>query len=255
MPISVKCPECDAPYKVPDEAAGKAIKCKKCGAKISVPAGDAGGGNDFAGMGPSGGGDDNGGGETKAKKKSNTGKILMIVGGLLAVSCCLCTGIGVTVYYVWVKPGIEAGKKAIADIEKDLKNFDKNFDKNFGKDGPKGGVVASGPTILEKKETLTQKDPGVANGKPAKTYKVKLEAGKEYIIDMKASAPGPGQDPYLILLDPGNKEVARDDDSGGGLDAQIRFTPAATGEFTVQATCLFGVSPQGLPFNLTVKLK
>lgn len=33
MPISVTCPECEATYRVPDEAAGKAIKCKKCGAR------------------------------------------------------------------------------------------------------------------------------------------------------------------------------------------------------------------------------
>jgi predicted Zn finger-like uncharacterized protein len=257
MPISVKCPECDAPYKVPDEAAGKAIKCKKCGAKVSIPSAEADeGGDDFAGVGA---GAANGGGESKEKKKSSTGKILTIVGAVLAVSCCVCGGGGGTLgyFYVYV-PTRDAAKKVVADVKKAQEEFDKNFgkdfNKNFGKDMGKG-VVASGPTILEKKETLTDKDPKVANGKPAKTYKVKLEMGKEYIIDMKATTPGFGQDPYLFLLDPGNKQVAFDDDGGGNLDAQIRYTPTVTGEFTVQATCLGGVLGGGLPFSLTVKLK
>jgi hypothetical protein len=163
------------------------------------------------------------------------------------------------VYYVWVKPGIEAGQKAFADIQKDLKKFDNNFDKNFGKDFNKGGgVVASGPTILDKRETLTQQDPKVAQGKPAKVYKVKLEAGKEYVIDMK-SAPGKAamlkHDPYLILLDPQGKQVGQDDDSGGNFDAQIVHRPATAGEYTIQATYNGGMPPEGLAFILTVKTK
>jgi predicted Zn finger-like uncharacterized protein len=39
MPISVSCRECEASYRVPDDAAGKAIKCRKCGARIAVPLG------------------------------------------------------------------------------------------------------------------------------------------------------------------------------------------------------------------------
>ena len=92
MPISVKCPECEAPYKVPDEAAGKAIKCKKCGARISIPAAGAGdeGGNDFAGIGASG---DSGGGETKEKKKGGSKKTVIIVAAVLVSFCCLCSGV------------------------------------------------------------------------------------------------------------------------------------------------------------------
>jgi predicted Zn finger-like uncharacterized protein len=247
MPISVKCPDCDTAYKVPDEAAGKAIKCKKCGAKVPVPA-PGGGDDDLSNLGGNG----DAGGDTKAKKKGGSGKILAIVGGLLAVSCCLCVGIGgggaYYFYYVAAKTVNEGFKDAFKDLGKDMPKEKIIF-------GPKDkAVVAGGATILEKKETLTTKDAAV-NGKPAKTYKVKLDAGKEYIIDMKATGKGFGHDPYLILLDPGNKEVAKDDDSGGGLDAQIRYTPAVSGDFTIQATCLAGVLPEGLPFSLTVKLK
>jgi predicted Zn finger-like uncharacterized protein len=94
MPISVKCPECEAPYKVPDEAAGKAIKCKKCGAKISIPAAEAdpgdGGGNDFAGIGPGAEGGADAGGETKEKKKAGSKKMLLIIGAVVLVLGCCC---------------------------------------------------------------------------------------------------------------------------------------------------------------------
>src|SRR5262245_44988742 len=166
MPMSVKCPECDTSYKVPDEAAGKTIKCKKCGARVLVPA-DDGEDDDFSNLGGKGDGD--------AKEKKKGSKTLLIVGIVAAVlTCCLCLpgGGGFGVYYFVIKPAAEAAKKKLADIEKDLKNIEKD----------KGSA-----TIFAKIDTLTSKDPPVANGKPAKIYKVKLEGGKEYIIDMKAS--------------------------------------------------------------------
>ena len=38
MPIAISCPECASGYRVPDTAAGEAIKCKKCGARVPVAA-------------------------------------------------------------------------------------------------------------------------------------------------------------------------------------------------------------------------
>ena len=98
MPISVTCPECQAPYKVPDTAAGKSIKCKKCGATVPVP-GEASGNGDEAG----------------AKKKGGMGKILAIVGGVLVLGCCCCVfpGTGGLAYYMnWI-PGLGGGGGAI----------------------------------------------------------------------------------------------------------------------------------------------
>jgi predicted Zn finger-like uncharacterized protein len=239
MPMSVKCPECDASYKVPDESAGKAIKCKKCGAKVPVPAADDED-DDFSNLG------DKGDGDAKEKKGSKT---LLIVGIVAAVlTCCLCLpGGGVFgVYFFVLKPAAEAAKKRLDEAAKNLADAEKERNK-FDKD-------EGGATIFTKNDTLTLKDPRVAQGKPAKTYKVKLEAGKEYIIDMKASGKPFEGDPFLILLDPQNKEVARDDDSGGFPNAQIRYGPPVTGEYTVQATSFLGLPPKGLPFSLTVKL-
>jgi predicted Zn finger-like uncharacterized protein len=101
MPISVSCPECQSPYKVPDTAAGKAIKCKKCGATVPVPGGNGGG---------------EAGGEGAPKKKGGMGKILAIVGGVLLLGCCCCVmpGTGGLAYYMdWI-PGLGGGGGTIA---------------------------------------------------------------------------------------------------------------------------------------------
>jgi predicted Zn finger-like uncharacterized protein len=252
MPISVTCPECNSTYRVADEAAGKAIKCKKCGARVPVP-GD--GAAEAASAGAASNGDDTGaeGGGAPAKKKSSTGKTIAIVAGALVGACCICTGIvGVGGYWA-----VGKAKEASKDI---AEQFNKGFEEAVKKaqkeqQGQKGGVVAAGPTILDKRDALTSKDQKIVNGKPTKVYKVRLEPNKDYVIDMKAERRKSADDPYLILLDPQNKEVARDDDSGGELDAQISYRPTAAGEYTIQATCYIGVGAEGLPFHLTVKVK
>ena len=81
MPMSVKCPECEASYKVADEAVGKAIKCKKCGAKVPVPAADDEDDDDFSDLA-----DKSDSGDAKEKKKGS--KTLLIVGIVAAVLTC-----------------------------------------------------------------------------------------------------------------------------------------------------------------------
>jgi hypothetical protein len=241
MPISVTCSECNSTYRVADEAAGKAIKCKKCGARVPVPAA----GEEESAKARDG--DDEGGGETKPKKKAGSGKLLLIIGGVVVFLGCCCilpggTG-GLGWYLGWFSGG--AGDTKGAGKEKAV-------------------VGGGGKVMLEKKETLAEKDPPKANGKPAKEYKVKLEQGKNYVIDLKADKKvdfkkldfnNPPHDPYLRLLDAGGKEVARNDDfePGVSLDSQIRYTPTQTGEYTIQATVLGLVPPGGMPFSLTVK--
>ena len=147
MPMSVNCPECDASYKVPDEAAGKAIRCKKCGAKVPVPAADDED-DDFSNLG------DKGDGDVKEKKKGS--KTLLIVGIVAGVlTCCLCLpgGGGFGVYFFVIKPAAEAAKKKVVELEKELKDLEK---KDQG-----------GTTIFTKNDTLTLKDPRFTGGKPA----------------------------------------------------------------------------------------
>jgi predicted Zn finger-like uncharacterized protein len=238
MPISVTCPGCNATFRVADEVAGRAIKCKQCGARVAVTPGDG----DEARVNDDSGDDETGanGSRPRARKKGGPGRGIAIVAGALVGACCICSGIGGGVgYWVWTKPPSDkdAQKGVIANMNKDK------------------AVLAAGPTIFDTRDTLRHGDFKAALRRPAKDYKVKLEANKEYVIDMKAEKQELAHNPFLILLDPQNRQVAQDDDSGGGLDAQIVYRPTSAGEYTIQAICPPAVPPGGMPFHLTVKLK
>jgi S1-C subfamily serine protease len=72
-----------------------------------------------------------------------------------------------------------------------------------------------------------------------KTYDVKLEAGKTYVIEMK-KAGATTFNPFLLLLDVGGKVVAQDDDSGENKNAKIRFNAKQSGTYKVVATSSIG---------------
>ncbi|MFO0966341.1 MAG: PPC domain-containing protein [Gemmataceae bacterium] len=74
---------------------------------------------------------------------------------------------------------------------------------------------------------------------PSKTFQVKLEAGKSYRIAMNAAA-GTDLDCFLVLQDKDGKQLAFDDDGGGGLNSLIEFTPKAAGVYKVFAAALDG---------------
>ena len=90
------------------------------------------------------------------------------------------------------------------------------------------------------------------NGCYCKVYLVKMVKGKNYQIDMSSSA----FDAFLRLEDNKSKQLAEDDDSGGGdngLDAQILFTPTEDGVFRVIATS-FNDGETG-SFRLKIQVK
>jgi hypothetical protein len=65
-----------------------------------------------------------------------------------------------------------------------------------------------------------------------------LLAGTEYVFRARG-ADGRGgtlADPFIALLDPRGAEVASDDDSGTGLDAELVFTPTRSGSYTLQVS-------------------
>src|SRR5882724_9157188 len=68
-----------------------------------------------------------------------------------------------------------------------------------------------------------------------RVYRVKLAAGKTYVIDM-VSPNQPALDPFLVLTDATGKDLAEDDDGGGGLNARIVFRPEQAGTFRILAT-------------------
>lgn len=79
-----------------------------------------------------------------------------------------------------------------------------------------------------------ENDPELNN--PCKKYPVKLNKDKTYVIEMTTK----DFDPFLRLLDKANKEVAEDDDSGGGLNSLIIYSPTTSGDYTVVAATFDG---------------
>ena len=67
-----------------------------------------------------------------------------------------------------------------------------------------------------------------------KTFEIELVAGHSYRIDMRSIE----LDSYLIVYgaDGRDPSLARDDDSGGGLNARILFTPPRTDRYRIVCT-------------------
>lgn len=82
----------------------------------------------------------------------------------------------------------------------------------------------------------------------AKVYLVKMVKGRTYQIDMQSAV----FDAFLRVEDMKMKQLAEDDDSGGGLngnDAQIMFTPTADGVYRIICTTF---REDTGPFNLKI---
>jgi hypothetical protein len=84
---------------------------------------------------------------------------------------------------------------------------------------------------------------------PALAYRVKLLAGKTYVIDM-VSPDQKALDPFLALSDAAGKKLAEDDDGGDGLNARIVYRAEQGGVFHIRATTFNGGSGA---FTLTVR--
>lgn len=74
------------------------------------------------------------------------------------------------------------------------------------------------------------------------SYRVELEAGVRYTIDLRGQGDRPLADPYLAVFGMEGERVAADDDSGAGNDSRLRFTPQQSGSFFPQASGLGGTT-------------
>jgi len=71
-------------------------------------------------------------------------------------------------------------------------------------------------------------------------YRVTLEGGATYVIDVAGAGEHPLADPFLAIVNDENTRLTSDDDSGGGLNARLRYRPEATGDFLLQVSGLGG---------------
>jgi hypothetical protein len=77
-------------------------------------------------------------------------------------------------------------------------------------------------------------DDAVIGGKPYKAYRIQLEAGKSYRIDLVSDA----FDAFLYLQNKDGDKLAEDDDSGGDVNARITYDVSEAAEFRVLACSL-----------------
>ena len=88
-----------------------------------------------------------------------------------------------------------------------------------GKGEVKGKLEASDPKDASRTECY------------CKIYAIKLESGKTYQVDCKSA-----WDNWLRIEDAKGKQLAEDDDSGGGTDAQVVFECKTSGEYRIIVT-------------------
>ncbi|MFO0969169.1 MAG: PPC domain-containing protein [Gemmataceae bacterium] len=100
--------------------------------------------------------------------------------------------------------------------------------------GPVVGSVREVGAGLSLSDRLDASDPrdAIRRDSYQKAFLVRLEAGAPYVIDMKSKE----LDSYLRLENERGDQLMYDDDSGGGLDAQMKFRPTTTGVYRIIAT-------------------
>ncbi|PZO51999.1 MAG: hypothetical protein DCF16_10465 [Alphaproteobacteria bacterium] len=72
------------------------------------------------------------------------------------------------------------------------------------------------------------------------TFRVDLEGGVAYTIEVRGHGDRPLADPFLAIVNEENNRLTSDDDSGPGMDARLRFTPENSGAYFLQASGLGG---------------
>ena len=125
-----------------------------------------------------------------------------------------------------------------------------------GEDKGKVHTVGAGGLRIPGKLSEDDKrvDVGVGDKRarmPAKLYRVKLQAGTKYLLEMRS----PTLDSFLLVQDRDGKPLAFDDDSGLGvnkLDAKLEFTPPKDDVYKVYAASNAKDTKPGM-FLLTIR--
>lgn len=106
-----------------------------------------------------------------------------------------------------------------------------------------GGTDAAGSTATTVELISGDTFDGTLDSGSDKDFvKIDLTAGTQYTFDLKGAGSGDGTlpDGFLVLRNADGGFVAQDDNSGAGSDAQIVFTPGASGTFYISARTFSG---------------
>ncbi len=132
------------------------------------------------------------------------------------------------------------GALSAQDAKQDEKKEEKQDKKAIEKLAFKEGLAKVDGTIKSDDE----KDK--AQKVPCKFFTVDLKAKQSYKFDMVSKEI----DSFLRLENADGKELAKDDDSGGGVNARINFRCPADGTYRVICTTFFGGTG---PFTLSIQ--
>jgi formylglycine-generating enzyme required for sulfatase activity len=131
----------------------------------------------------------------------------------------------------------------------DLKGTQKKpTDKSKDQPGKKEQVISA---VLEKGTFTTSAQLAASDFEDPilrakrKVYVVELQTARKYKIDLVSD----DFDAFLRLEDSDGKEIARDDNSGGGHNARLLIAPSQSGSYRVIATSLGGTTGK---FTLTI---
>lgn len=240
MPIALACPACATSVSVTADMAGKRAKCPECRMALALPSSlvelpDRGAGVD---MPPPR--------EATRAAGSMLAWVFGIAGATLAI-VVLCGGTaGLFAYYFW-RGGDEAAQLAAQVV---VKPAGANLPPGAP---PRSLRVTEFQGVFQVREQINQQDVvfknaagAVNNNKRCKEYVIDLEAGRTYTIDLESR----DFDAYLRLEQLNGIAIMEDDDSGGGLNSRIQFTPVQTTSYVVVATSLGGGFGS---FTLTVR--
>jgi predicted Zn finger-like uncharacterized protein len=283
MSISTTCPSCKALFRLPDNMAGKKVKCQKCANVFVVPAaaeemtvaGTSVPGSSDGSLFDHGPGqslppedanpkspttspitaddvpvtvklaeheedeeaaeppparrkrrsddddDDEPTPRSRRRRPAKSNKVLYTVLAVLAgggvLSCCACSGVGVAYWALHQRSTFDVAIPADGTFRADNR------------------ITSSDP--------VDQFDPQ-AMTKRYKLYKVTLEKGKQYQIDLMSR----DFDSFLHVQDDRDVIVARDDDGGEGLNSRLVFRPQRTGIYRIYVTSLGGHSVGAFTF-------
>lgn len=101
----------------------------------------------------------------------------------------------------------------------------------MGGGGMGGGGMGGGGIVLNVNGDLTFMDP-MQGGKHKKVHRVFLQAGREYVINMRS----PHFDTFLKVTNDFGLVLVQNDDGGAGLNSRVVFRPLASRFYNVVAT-------------------